>query len=214
MRTDCLFRVSELRDKCWYIPDLSKREHMKTLIATALGTAPFGNPKATLVATGLAIIGSLANDMYDEFCDMRTLLCSAAYHFEMENFYNLLSLEFTHKCEKIWNHDFNDRGTMCFLNAVDHLTVAEMLTSCIEEPWIRFAISEHLIYQRKSLLDQLKNNPGKLSKKFSPAAWGFYENIDEITAECTDQNLRMELSGFIENYVWDLENAERHWGIK
>src|SRR6185295_7334621 len=76
-RKKAIYNLDLLEDMCWYIPDLSKREHMKNLISAAIGSIPFKDPKATLLGCGLTIIGSLASDMYDEYLEMRTLLANA-----------------------------------------------------------------------------------------------------------------------------------------
>jgi len=66
---------------CIYIPNLEKRQHMHTLITSSIGAASISNPRDKLLAVGLALIGSMAMDAYDQYCSMRYYLGSATAHF-------------------------------------------------------------------------------------------------------------------------------------
>ena len=208
-----LYDLEGLEDKSWCIPDLSKREHLKAIIATCISTIPLKDPKSTLFYTGLAVIGSMAEEMYEEYCEMRTMLASATHHLDMELYYNQLSMQFPAQCNRDPWGDIKDLGTRSFLSAIDYLTMASMLTSCIEDKWTRMEISEELSYQRAELIKEFNNAPGKLSKKMSERGWTLLDNIDEVLAECSDEQLKIEIAGYIENMVWALENAEEKWKI-
>lgn len=201
--------ISELHyadSLCYLIPDLEEREHLRALIAGSIGAAQVKDPKAKLISVGLVLIGSLANNMYDKYCEFRSHLARASHHFEMANFYNFLSLQFND-----WPYH-DDAGTKYYLRAIDYLTLCDMLTSCIEDDWVRIAISDELNDQKDRFLKQLDSMPGQMSKKMSVQAWTLYENIYEIIAECDDEELKTEIPEYIYSMCQDIDLAGEAWG--
>lgn len=120
---------------CLYIPDLSKREHMYALISATITSANVSDPKTKLITIGLHIISSVAIDAYDKMLDLKSAIIKAGYHLEMQNFYNACSLEVD--CE-----EGIDDASRLFFEALDHLTMAEMLSELM---WNKYS-KEKLLY--------------------------------------------------------------------
>lgn len=203
--------VSELyfaEDMIPLLPNLGKREHLQILIASAIAASNVPEPRAKILSIGLTLIGSLANNMYDEYCEFRSHLANAAYHFEMANFYSQLSMQFND-----WP-EFKDEGTKWFLKSIDKLTLCDMLATCINDDWIQIAISNELTYQRDRFVKQMNNADGKLTEKISDQGWMLYENINEILSECEDEALKEDISLYIYAMWEDMQLAEKAWGIK
>lgn len=184
-KKEAMRHLSLAENICVYIPDMKSREHMKALITSSIASLAITNAKDKFLAVGLGLIGSLATDMYDKYCLMREHLYMAAYHFEMANFYNSMSLH-------VPGYKKMDLGTREFFKAIDNLTVCEMLTNCIDDTALRNNISNHVIYERKNLLRKF-NSERKVSYKIYEDTVMFYENIYEISAEVEDEDLRCEI---------------------
>jgi len=183
-----------------YIPDLSKRQHMHALINGAIAAICIPEPRLKLLSVGLTIIGSLAVDRYDEFCEYREVLINASAHMEMVNFYNSLSSKMTRKVNK-------DRSTQYFMLAIDSLTMCDMLAFSIknEEGYI----FENFKKLRNYLMDEHKKSNWIVTENMSEKAWVLYENLPEILSECTDNDLFNKLHYTVRDMIINLEAAQR-----
>lgn len=196
-------------EMCICIPDLEKRRHMHVLITTSIGSLPIPEPRAKLLVVGLAIIGSLSSDVFDNFCEWREHICKASYHIEMANFYNLTSLRFndlfTDNLKKM------DNGTKAFMGAIDNLTFAEMMSTCIEEDDVREVVGNYIVNQRAKLIKKFNNPDENIPKNIYEDAYSFSENIYEITADMWDYEFRFSINAYVEAMAEDLELACRYW---
>jgi hypothetical protein len=201
-------------DMCPYIPNLEKRQHLLALIGSSINAIAIPNPKDKLLSIGLMLIGSLAQDMYEEYCELRMHLAEAAHHFEMANFYNELSMHFA-SCSSVRGGCVSyDEGSRAYLEAIDYFTICDMLTICIEENWVRVAVSTKITKFRDFLLKELKNNQGILTKKISEEVYMFSENLGEIMEVCEDSDLMFEMYLYIYAAFESMEKAEEKWGIQ
>jgi hypothetical protein len=188
---------------CWYIPDIGSRDQMKVLIAATIASLPTKDPKTMLLSVGLALSGGLACNMYDKYCDLRTNLYTAAYHIEMANFYNQMSLNVSGQKKM-------DDGTKEFFVAIDNLTICEMLTDCIRDKWIRGIVSSYLTEKRKDLLQQF-NKAGKLSYKIYKDALIFCENIYEAISEIEEDDVREDIGMYVYSALEGIAASLRHF---
>ena len=192
---------------CYLIPDPGKRQHMFALIASTMTTLNIPDIKAKFLTVGLTLIGSLSTDIYENYCDWRTHLYQAAYHLEMANFYNSISIRFADS----GNLSTMDKGTRAFLKAIDNLTIAEMLAWCIEDEDDQAMISDVIVEQRSTLISKFKNPKSTIPDDFYEDAYNFSENIDEITADLSDEEIRDSICVHVYAMAEDIELACRYW---
>ncbi len=181
--------LSRLENYCFYIPDTESKEHMKSLINSAVASTGVKGGKNKIITIGLGLIASLAEEMYERYCIMREDLIKVEYHFEMVILYNQLSLHA--KCKGLKSQ--MSLGTKEFFAAIDNLTICELFTSCISDKWARQIVSKHIVSKRNELLDQFTNEGRKLTYKIYEDALCFYENISEITEEIEEEDIREEI---------------------
>ena len=191
----------------WYIPNLESRNNMRLLISSSLGAATLTSAKAKIMCVGISLIGELAASSYDKYCELRDHITNATYHFEMADFYNQVSL-------KSGNYSATDQGTTYFLQAIDNLTLCDMLTTKIEDVDDRWALSNQLTLLRYRCLKYVNNPQRKWCRQMSTEAYTFFENLSEITAEYEDQNLVLSIIFHASETYEYLYKAETTWGIR
>lgn len=197
--------LSRLEGRCYLIPDLKSREHMKALIASAIASAGASGGKGKIVTVGLGYIASLAVNMYDTYCAMRDDLIQSEYHFEMVILYNQLSLhaKFQGSKSKL------NLGTKEFFKAIDCLTICELFTTCISDKWERKSVSDNIVAQRTQWLDQFTADGKTLTYKIFEDAVRFYENICEITSDVEEEDIRDEICRYTYGAVESIACALR-----
>ncbi len=195
----------------WVITFLfGDREHLRTLIISTITATAVPDPKAKILTVGLAVIGSLAVDMYDKYCECQMHLANASYHFEMVNFYRFFSLKLSNLS--------NDEGTKAFLRAIDCLILCDMLAYLIKDSReeyndVRDGVTEGIREYENYLMKEFKEAKGKLTKKLSLDGWTLYENLDEMLCICDGRELSDKIEYNIREMVINLEAAERFWKI-
>lgn len=197
----------EAEEMCILIPDLAKRQHMRDLIAAIVMSSYIPGPKAKIITVGLTVVASLSTDMYDNYCTWRTLLAKAAYHLEMVNFYNSSSLY----CSDEDSLKKMDNGTRAFLKAIDNLTMSEMLAFCLEDEEEQTLLSEQIVNQRSILIKKFNNPKAKIPENMYESAYRFSENIHEILAEFSDEELTEQIQLYVVAMAEDIELACRYW---
>lgn len=195
---------------CYYIPNLQDRANMHALITSALSATIIPDPKAKIIAIGLSLIGSLANGMYDKYCEYRECLIRAAYHIEMFNFYVDKSL-------RLSKHP--DKGTEAFLGAIDCLTLCDMAGWVLEnddDKWhynATMGIYHEIVDLRGLLISELIHN--EIPKYSREQVFKLYENIYEILEEkWGNERLIRTISANLKLAIVYLEQVERYWKIK
>lgn len=185
------------------IPILEDRRSMMVLVssvAVALAS-PDATAKAKLLIIGLPLLASISGDLYDKLCDYRLTLVTADYHIEMFNFYNRLSIKMSERAVK-------DKDIQACLQAIDCLTFCQLLAFSTNDE-----IGKTVIESIKGLRDDLKEgfekNKWKVSKAMIEDAWGFYENMSEMLAECEDEILLNKLFINTHEMIINLEAAYR-----
>lgn len=211
-RNQAIAALYEAEEICWYIPDLGKRKHLKAIFEGCAASMFVPNPIYKIMAVGSPLIATLCSDAYDEFCELRECMARSAHNFEMANFYTELALHVS--CDNMGCFQDADKGTKAFINAINYMVLCEALANSIQDKWERTAVLNHLTYQRELLLKEVNNASKSLTKKISPDAWGFYENLDEILADVEDDVLKEEMIGYAYTVAESLDEAEAIWGIK
>jgi hypothetical protein len=192
-----LAEMYRLENMVWYLPDLADREHLKTIIAASIAAVAAPSPYAKVLSVGLALIGGIANQMYDKYHDMRTCMILADHHSEMSQFYRMLSYQVPD------SSGATDKGTLDFFRAINFLTLATMTAHCIPENDVKFPIIEELDRHMKYFLARKANMASK--------AEILRENIDEILTECDEENLKIDISNHLELVADYMDSAERFW---
>lgn len=215
-------------NKCYLIPNLRNRQHMHALIAAAMAAPVISDPREKILAVGLSLMGSLATEMYDKYCDHQSVLAQAAYHMEMSYFYSTLSF----KIPEI----VTDRSSRAFLTAIDCLTACDMMiwlldddawpdTSCAyvySYQYKRRKLSNEIVDVRGQLLDSyltaFKQYKGKIPKMVYNVNYltglGLYENISEILPDCLYPSLRKRIYRNLDKMVTCLEIADKSCKVK
>jgi len=111
-----------------YFPDLRDNQHMKELITGIITCKLIESPRNRILAVGVALIASLANDSYDKYVYARRTFCEITHHFEMHEFYSAIAL--TISDDDLKPLDYYEGY---FYDAVDYLTLADILCICIDD---------------------------------------------------------------------------------
>lgn len=207
-RKRCKEELGKAEQMCWYIPDLEKGEHLKALITSCIASSLCPDVRLKITTVGLSLIGSLVCEAVEQYSDLRSHLIKAAYHSEMYDFYNRLSLNYSNNLPIK-----EDEGSRAFLEAIDRLTLCEMMVKSLsdEDRWSRRAILEELNYQKKILFQQLDNPTWKLTVNLPEMGMTLYENIHEIIADLEDEELQLSIHDYISDMVYLLEKASQYW---
>lgn len=209
-RQQAIKALKEAEEKVFYFPDLSLRQHLKTLISSTIGLVAIPEPRMKFLAVGLSLIASFADDMFDQWSEYRLILTEAAYHFEMVNFYISASRKMTDLSD--------DEGTRDFMFAIDCMLYCDLLVTLIEHDYEYFdparAAIEYISYYRKIFVNEFKKSNGKLTKKLSVRAQGVYEDLAEILESSDDPDLNDKLNYLMGKAVDSFEKAEKYWKIK
>lgn len=74
---------------CLLIPNHNDREMVKTLFASAMATCigAQAGPFSAIVSGLTVLLGDYSSRIYDQWCQMNTLLLASQYHFEQHEFY-------------------------------------------------------------------------------------------------------------------------------
>jgi hypothetical protein len=119
-------------------------------------------------------------DKYDEFVSLFRLLAEASAYIEQSNYYSLLSLDapLTSKYQRGFE-DLND--------AIDFLTIADMLTTKLVYKLHGGVVSTYLTEVRKSLVDEFIEHR-KLIRHYRKEMKCLFENFDEIAADALSED--------------------------
>lgn len=169
------------------IPNLADREHFKAVITGAIASCATQDFKGKILTVGLTLLSSLATDSYDQYCNMRTKLYQADYHFAMSIFYNQMSLNVPDKDRRM------DSGTNSFFQAIDRLTMCILVTECIGDADQKRILHSYYTELRDDLIDIYTRAENKLTYALYEEAMTFYENVDEICSEIEDEDIRIQL---------------------
>ncbi len=194
----CLMQANHI---CVYIPDLKSREHIKEILATSIACLQINDFKGRILTVGLGLIASLANDCYDQYCQMRSYLYEHDYHLEMWEFYNQVSISGS------GYKDFRDTGTKAYFNAIDNITLCEVLTKCISDDFYRGMVSKYLNELRDDLLKYIDRPHVPYS--VYDRALTFHENMFEIVCEIEEESIRTGLCLYTFACVEDVATALR-----
>lgn len=77
----------DAKDKCWYLPDVDKREKAKQCFVIATSAILPSEPKSKLIGLLVATMVTYGLDCYDEWNFIKTKLHWSKYHYEMMEFY-------------------------------------------------------------------------------------------------------------------------------
>jgi hypothetical protein len=79
--------VDEAKRTFSYLPRFEKKEYVYGLIAGSVGITT-GDFRQKLITACQVMASTIFIDYYSEYCEIRSLLMSAEYHYEMSDFYN------------------------------------------------------------------------------------------------------------------------------
>lgn len=203
-RKEAISQLTDAQKMCVYIPDLGSRDHMKALLGSIISTAAVKDPREKVLLVGLGLITSMVHNVYDKYCDMRTSLYTAAYHLDMANFYNQLSLHASGNKSEI------NSGTKEFFAAIDNLTICVMICECIKDPWVKKVVGGYLVDERSELIQQFKLKNGNLSRGLYDEALTFCENVYEVSGEIEEEGIRDDICMYVYSAVECLAAALRN----
>jgi|GEM_PF-5417209 len=191
------------------IPNLDDQKHMHSLIVGAIGSMAGGNLQTKILYVGIALIGSLATDVYDKYCEYRNLLVKTEHHLNMMKFYNTISNKLTNRVSA--------SADQAFCTALDYINLAYKMVYSVEyeikdddEEGLH-AISQDLKELRDYWTKTFLKSEGQITKKLSDHHLS--ENIYESLAEIVDETTRDKVFYCIDEAFRHLKIAEKLWGL-
>lgn len=167
------------------LPEISAKENLKTVIASAIGTCAVKNPKEKLLVISLAVVTELASigiDTADNFLSLRKNLSLAAAKLEEFNYYSKLALSSALYTEI---EEFDDlMETICPMmeDAIQWLIIADMYTTALEMK-CGTLVSSYIYDVRELLIKDIEKN-GIPTIRHSNNISFLLENLDEIFSIC------------------------------
>lgn len=196
------FHLQKASDICVYIPNLNDQRHTKNFLFTAIVSAPVLGVKEKFLTLSLAMICSLLDECHDKYISMQQHLYSAAYHMEMYNFYNSLSLHVA--CDKKI-----DSGTKAIFEAIDCLTLCDMMSACVTDEDVRDCLSNLISEQRNVLIATAKKPVGKLNFTVYAQSIRFAKNIYYTCEEIDEESLKEDILLYAASAVESIAQACR-----
>ena len=172
-----------------YIPDLDKREHMRSIIGSAAGALLMREPKAGIIAVGLSLIASLSIDMYDQYCEYRLVLAEAAYHQDMFYFYESMS-------RKVSRFEILNKGTQAFMLAMDCVILSGTLIYAAEGAHssgksraVKKVSKLYMFFKDKFKKSNYKLTD-QLAEEFYQEGLYFHQSLSQILTEVDDEIIK------------------------
>lgn len=210
--------LEKLKTNSWYIPDLRKKEHLKSIVTSAVcSCASLPDARSKVLAVGLALIGSISSELIDRYLDLRTDLLEATYHLQSAYFYSNLSLRYSCTCKntKINNNPKIKRNyvaSQAFLQAIDNLTLCDMTTDCINDTDMKMNMSSYITSLRDILYDEFNNRSKGFQKNLPSIAEEYHKNLGGIMAKnVCDPKLCQIFNEYFMACIESLKCAEENW---
>lgn len=184
---------------CVYLPDYGTNSDISVLIQTTISAIMIPDPKLKIMTIGLALLGNMGVSMFDKYIRVREEFYVAAYHYDMSNFYNELSVYATQK-KKI------NLATKYMFNTIDSLTFAVMMCQCIENDSIKRSVNDIIEEYRSYVIKQF-NEEEINTDSLRENAVAFSENIYAIISEVSDPDFRRNLGCYVFSSVNSLMSA-------
>lgn len=204
-RKKAVAKAKYMKEVFSYLPDLANDAHFEELIAGIITSRFIKSPREQILTVGMILLGSLGKESYSKYKFGRRTLCEITHHFEMHNFYSDISLTISDDNLEPLNYYEG-----YFYDAVDYLTLADILCICIEDDSDYYDCTDLICNHRTEVVNAFEDK--KLKYKVS--------NKTNILINKVYDRIGLYYNSDHKSILYNLEcsfnalyKAEKGWGI-
>lgn len=206
-------RLQEALYELEKMSDFDKKNLLKTLINSSIGSLLIVDPKVQFLVVCLATIADIANQTLDthfQLIQLRKILAEASAYLEESNYFFKMALAAPFYSEWLTSCEYFGDVSPHIEDAIQNLILIDMYTSTLESKTEAKVIAYKITEIRNSMINEIEKH-GSIITAYSSKVYCLYENLPEILADATpgDRSMGSEISRLLEDSVRALKKAEK-----